>query len=141
MRRPAPVDIAASSLALGMAGVGQLAWIRSGSARRNSYEMLRSAQRLGLHELTPLRVVWYLLPVASLVVILLVVLGRRRVAALVVTFEAVVVGLAGSIAWTSGLAAGLGAPVATALGGAGLLVGGLLFAHPIPHGHRRRQAE
>jgi hypothetical protein len=102
--------------------------------------MLRSAQRLGLDELTPLRVVWYLLPVASLVVIVLVVLGRRRMAALVVMSEAVVVGLAGSIAWTSGLAAGLGAPAATALGVAGLLVGGLLFAHPIPHGYRRRQA-
>ncbi len=59
---------------------GWLTWTLSGSAERNSYASLRSAQRLGIEELTPLRVVWFCVPVAALGMLLLL-LARRRLAA------------------------------------------------------------
>ena len=66
IRRTEWIERIAIAVAIGLAAVGQLGLIRTGSATRNSYEMLRSAQRLCLDELTPLRVVWFLVPVVGL---------------------------------------------------------------------------
>lgn len=69
----------------GLAGVGSawLPWTLSGSAERNSYESLRSAQRLGIEQLTPYRVVWFLVPVAVLATIILLVSRLDRAAGIV----------------------------------------------------------
>ncbi|MDA3039327.1 MAG: hypothetical protein O3C27_07310 [Actinomycetota bacterium] len=75
--------LATAGAALQLA-VGQLPWMRTGEATRNSYELFRSAQRLGLDELTPFRVVWHLLPVATLVFGLGLASKQRRLAGLVV---------------------------------------------------------
>jgi hypothetical protein len=57
---------------------GWLTWTRSGSADRNSYESLRSAQRLGIEELTPFRVAWFCVPVVAVAVVVLLVADFRR---------------------------------------------------------------
>ncbi len=128
IRRTEWIERIAIAVAIGLAAVGQLGWIRTGSATRNSYEMLRSAQRLGLDELTPLRVVWFLVPVVGLAALMLLASGHRRLGAAAVLAQSIVVGLAGIVAWSSGLAAGPGAPLATMLAIAGLMLGGLLFS-------------
>jgi hypothetical protein len=87
----------------GIVGVGS-AWMRwtiSGSSYRNSYESLRSAQRLGIEELAPFRVIWFLVPVAVLAMIVL--LGARidRAAGLVgVGIGCVLVAFGGGVVLT-----------------------------------------
>ncbi len=61
---------------------GWLTWTVSGSAERNSYASLRAAQRLGIEQLTPFRVVWFCVPVAALGLVVLL-LARRRDLALI----------------------------------------------------------
>lgn len=107
--------------------VGQLAWMRTGTADRNSYELFRSAQRLGLEELTPFRVVWYLLPVATLAFGLCLASRQRRMAGLVVALQSVVVVAAGIAVWAVGPGAGIGPKLAIPAGLVGL-VGGVLLA-------------
>ncbi len=58
-------------------------WVRSGSATRNSFQMFRTAQRLDLDVLTPYRVIWFLVPVVGAAGLVLVMLGHRRSAAVV----------------------------------------------------------
>lgn len=106
--------------------VGQLAWMRTGTATRNSYELFRSAQRLGLDELTPFRVVWYLLPVATLAFGLCLASKKRRLAGLVVAVQSVVVIAAGITVWVVGLGIGIGPKLAIPAGLVGLAGGALL---------------
>ncbi len=58
--------------------------------------MFRSLQGLGLDQLTPLRVIWFLVPVAALAVVALVLLSFPRAAAVVLMLSALVVGAAGA---------------------------------------------
>ena len=76
---------AAVTLAGGLIGAGAawLTWTVSGSVERNSYASLRAARLLDLEFLTPFRVVWFLIPVAVLVLAVLLLAGADRVAAAV----------------------------------------------------------
>ena len=126
--RRSPIrDVVTAGLpAAGMVLAMQLEWVRSGSATRNSYEMFRSAQRLGLDELTPFRVVWFLVPVLCLGSLLMLGLVRYHVAtsylgaAFLGAASLVSVGV-GAAVLASGLGVGLGAPLSTGSGVVGLV--------------------
>lgn len=68
-----------SLIALSLLSTGSmfLGWTISGSRVRNSFETFRAAQRLGLDELMPYRVAWFLVPVCSLAVVALALVGRH----------------------------------------------------------------
>jgi hypothetical protein len=91
-------------------------WVRTGSAVRNSYEVFRSAQRLGLEELTPIRVLWFLLPVLAVAGSFFGVLGWYRWFAAVATFVGLVIGGAGLAVALSTAGAGAGPWSAVAIG-------------------------
>jgi hypothetical protein len=95
-------------------------WVRTGTAVRNSYEVFRSAQRLGLEELTPLRVLWYLLPVLALTGSFFGALGRYRWFAVVAAFVGLVTGGAGLAVALSPAGAGAGPWSAVAIGAGAL---------------------
>ncbi|MEZ5343716.1 MAG: hypothetical protein R2706_20455 [Acidimicrobiales bacterium] len=91
-----------------------LPWVYFGSATRTSFGVFRSAQRLGFDELAPFRIGWFLLPVAAGGVVLLTILGHRRLSSLglgalglVVGFPALVVVWAGGAAWGANVALAL----------------------------------
>ncbi len=98
----------------------QLEWVRSGSAGRNSYQMFRSAQRLGLDQLTPFRVIWFLLPVLCLGAVLMAGLARPLLTALFLAAASVVSLGVGVAVLASGRAAGPGATLGAAAGFLGL---------------------
>lgn len=85
MRSPIPTAARIMALVGGGAGVlsARLDWTISGSARRNSYASLRAAQRLGLEQLTPFRIVWFLVPVAVLATAALLTARTDRAAGIV----------------------------------------------------------
>ncbi|MEZ5225699.1 MAG: hypothetical protein R2710_03220 [Acidimicrobiales bacterium] len=78
--------------------------------------MFRSAQQLGLDELTPFRVVWFLLPVLCLGAVLMAGLARHHVGAAFLAAASIVSVGAGIAVVSSGLGAGPGAPLAAAAG-------------------------
>lgn len=118
--------IVAVLLALAELGVGQLEWVHVGASSRNSYELFRSAQRLGLGELTPFRVVWYLLPVVALTFALALAGRRTRIAGVLLGGQSVVVAVAGLAVQLVGADAGAGSKLAIPLGAAGLVAGAVL---------------
>ena len=103
-------------LALGVGGTaamlelvaGQLEWVRIGATGRNSYELFRSAQRLGLDQLTAFRVIWFLVPVATLAFGLCLVARRPALAGWVILAQSLVAGAAGLAVLTTGLDPGPG---------------------------------
>ncbi len=118
-------------IALGVAGAaavlellaGQLEWVRIGEAGRNSYELFRSAQRLGFDQLTVFRVIWFLMPVATLAFGLCVVTGRSALGGWMVAAQSLVVGAAGLAVLTTGLDPGPGVMMAIPCGIVGLGAG------------------
>lgn len=103
----------ATKLATGVAACvgaasGWLTWTVSGSATRNSYASLRAAQRLGIEQLTPFRVVWFCVPVAAAVVVFLLVGGIARWAAIVGLVTALVLMLFGGGVLLTPVADGVG---------------------------------
>lgn len=108
--------------ALAGAVAGWPTWTVSGSATRNSYASLRAAQVLGIDQLTPFRVIWFLVPVAAAAVVLLLVAGAVRVAALVGIASAIVLVLFGGGVLLTPVAAGVGPWLA--LGSGAVLAGG-----------------
>ena len=83
-------------------------WTISGSARRDSYASLRAAQRLGIEELTPYRVAWFLVPVAVLAIAALLIAQADRTAGLLgVVTGLVLVGFGVGVLMTP-VAAGFG---------------------------------
>ncbi|MFT7600525.1 MAG: hypothetical protein ACI8TP_003468 [Acidimicrobiales bacterium] len=119
-------SLVAGAVALSLGAVGWLGWVRSGSAVKNSYEMFRSAQRLGLDQLTPFRVAWFLVPVVSLAIVVLLVVGVRKAAAGLLAIESLVVGAAALAALVGGVAAGLGPPLGLSTALVGLVAAGFL---------------
>lgn len=94
----------------GAAGVvaAWLQWTVSGSAERNSYESLRSAQRLDIEQLTPFRVVWFLVPVAVVAMVVLIAARIERPAGITgVLVGLVLVAFGGGVLLTP-VAAGVG---------------------------------
>lgn len=104
------------------AAAGWPTWTVSGSATRNSYASLRAAQAIGIDQLTPFRVVWFLVPVAAAAVVLLLLAGAPRSAAIVGIVTAIVLLLFGGGVLLTPAAAGVGPWLAA---GSGLiLIGG-----------------
>ena len=90
-------------------------WLLSGTSDRNSFEVFRGLQALGFAELTPLRVLWFVLPVLFGAAAVAALSGRSiwaavtlAVAAATIAATAVVIGRGGTAAWgaTSSLPAG-----------------------------------
>lgn len=97
-------------------------WTVSGSATRNSYASLRAAQAIGIDQLTPFRVVWFLVPVAAAAVVLLLLAGASRSASVVGILTSIVLLLFGGGVLLTPVAAGVGPWLAA---GSGLvLIGG-----------------
>lgn len=97
-----------------------LGWTKSGSRVRDSYETLRAAQRLGLDELAPFRVVWFLVPVLSLLVgvVLISRLARRiPLAAVLTALQVGMVAAVGAIALASPIRVGAGPILALVVAG------------------------
>lgn len=97
-------------------------WTVSGSATRNSFASLRAAQAIGIDQLTPFRVVWFLVPVAAAAVVLLLLAGASRSAAIVGILTAIVLLLFGGGVLLTPVAAGVG-PWLAAVSGL-VLIGG-----------------
>jgi len=138
----------ANSVVAGLAAVvGALAgwptWTLSGSATRNSYASLRAAQAVGIDQLTPFRVVWFLVPVAAAAMVLLLVAKATRSAGVVGLLAAVVLVGFGGVVLRTPVASGmgpwmaLGAGVVLAGASLGLLSPGLLFQRLLSQGERK----
>ncbi len=107
---------------------GWLTWTRSGSADRNSYGSLRAAQRLGIEELTPFRVVWFCVPVVALTVVVLLLAGFRRSALGLGALGGLVLLTFGAGMLLTPVASGMGPWLAGFCGVVSLVVVALLFA-------------
>lgn len=109
-----------------------LPWVYFGSAPRTSFGVFRSAQTLGLDELAPFRVAWYLLPVVALAVLGVAALGHIRVASILLIVVALLLGLSALIVVVAGLSA-WGSKLALAVSVASLGVGtAATIARPDP---------
>ena len=104
---------ASSVMVLGMF----LGWFRSGERMRNSFEMFRIPQQLGLEGFTGVRVLWFLVPVMAVGVVGLLGLSRPLLAALLLGVKASIVMGVSLIVLASDLQTGFG-PVLAALGAA-----------------------
>ncbi len=114
-----------AAVVLGLAGFP--GWVVSGDRTRNSFEMLRSAQRLGLDQLTPVRVVWFVMPVLALASLALIIFGRPRPAALLLILVALVVGGVGAVVLASDVEIGAGPMIACGAAVLALPLGGALL--------------
>lgn len=95
-----------------------LPWLRSGATTRTSFEVFRAAQIFGFDQLTPLRVLWYVLPVLVICCFLLLSSGLVKTGAIGLLLAGLLYGLAGLLA-----ARTAGVLVGSALGAvAGLLM-------------------
>lgn len=99
-----------------------LPWVYFGSATRTSFGVFRSAQNLGLDELAPFRIAWFLLPVVALTVLVFVGRGRLRIAAGLLVALSLVLGLPALLVVLAGLSA-WGSKLALAASGVGIAVG------------------
>jgi len=90
-----------AALALGMAALMWAPWVQTGQATRSSFETFRALQTLGLDQLTPLRVVWWMLPVLFAAVAVAAGVGRVVSAAVCLAVFASVVGFAAAGVWVS----------------------------------------
>ncbi|NNF55580.1 MAG: hypothetical protein HKN03_14190 [Acidimicrobiales bacterium] len=99
-----------------------LGWFVAGTRVRNSFEMFRIPQQLGLEGFTTIRVGWFLLPVVAVGVLGFVALGRLRPAAALLALQSFVSLCVGVIVVLSPINAGAGPAVTILGGGAGLVV-------------------
>ena len=88
IERHAPVVGAVSAVVMVTAMF--LGWFRSGSRMRNSFEMFRIPQQLGLDGFATIRLVWFLVPVLAAGVVGFSVLRRPRWAGLLGAVQALV---------------------------------------------------
>ncbi len=133
------VPFATSVAAIAIVGSMFLGWFRSGSRMRNSFEMFRIPQQLGLDGFTGVRVIWFLLPVMALGVLGFSLLQRRLAAA---GFGCLIslIGLAvGGIVLFSPLDTGMGPALAVLAGLVGLVSGILLAVTSNPPAVHNRE--
>ncbi len=124
IREIAPV--VASGAALAVVVSMFLGWFKSGSRMRNSFEMFRIPQQLGLDGFTGVRVIWFLLPILAIGVIGFSVLQRRLVAAACACLISMIgIGVGGIVLFSS-LDTGTGPLLAVVAGFVGLGSGILL---------------
>lgn len=98
-----------------------LGWYRSGTRMRNSFEMMRVPQELGLDGFATIRLVWFLLPVVAGGVIGFSVLGRRRLAAGLLALQSLVAVVVAAVVAASSIDAGIGPAVTATAALAGLV--------------------
>ena len=112
-----------------------MGWFVTGTRVRNSFEMFRIPQQLGLEGFTTIRVVWFILPVLAAGVVGFMLLGRQRFGGALLFVHAVASLTVGTIVMFSPIHAG-GGPLVAILGGvAGLISGiGLLVLGKQVHG-------
>ncbi len=122
IERNAPIAASLGSVAMVLAMF--LGWFRSGTQMRNSFEMFRIPQQLGLDGFTTIRLVWFLVPVMAAGVIGFVALGRNGPATLLAAVQGVVGLTIGVIVLFSELDSGFG-PLLAAGAGAVLLASAL----------------
>ena len=110
----------------GLIGVAAawLTWTVSGSAERNSYASLRAAQRLDLGPVAPFRVIWFLVPVAVVVLGFLLALGVSRAAGVVGAVIGLVLVSFGIGMLTTTYSGGVG-PWLSCVGGVTAMAGGI----------------
>jgi hypothetical protein len=114
IERNAPIAASLGSVALVLAMF--LGWFRSGTQMRNSFEMFRIPQQLGLDGFTTVRLVWFLVPVMAAGVVGFVTLGRNGPATLLSAVQGLVGLTIGVIVLFSELDSGFGPLVATGAG-------------------------
>jgi hypothetical protein len=130
-----------SALGTAAVSVGLLwaPWVRTGSTTRHSFRVFRALQALGLEQLTPLRVFWFLLPVLFGLVALLVVVRRLTAAAFSLAVLSAVVAAAAWAVRSSGTAA-WGARLALLSGLVGIAVSSLVLVRRVVKGFGPRSA-
>jgi len=90
----------------GLLVVAFLPWVRSGERERNSFELLRSADRLDLIDGAVQRATqlgWLLMPVAVGVVVLALAWGRHRIGGVAALFAGVLASVVGALVAGSSL--------------------------------------
>lgn len=102
-----------------------LGWYRSGTRLRNSFEMMRVPQELGLEGFTTIRTVWFVLPVLTAGVIGFVLLGRIRLAAVVLGVQSLVAIVVAAVVIASSISVGFGPAVTATAGLVGLTAAAL----------------
>ncbi len=78
-----------------------LPWFRSGQSARNSFAAFRAAQILGIEWITPLRILWFLLPVLLLVALVCFVAGLPNVAASLLGVLGIILAIGAGLFWLS----------------------------------------
>ncbi len=127
------LDVVVGAALVGVIAVTFAPWLRSGEALRDSHELVRTAERLGVFDgaaATAVRVSWALLPLVAAIGVLALVRGWRRTgfaAGLAVGAVVLVVGFglqaAGDLAdWGTTAAIAIGGVSAVA-GATGLISG------------------
>ncbi len=112
------------------AAASLLGWTVSGSKIRNSYETFRSAQRLGLDELTPFRVLWFLVPVLALAVLVAVAARMNRLAGVLLIVQCLLIASVGLVVIAAPLPTASGPFVALVSGLVGIIVGLVALLKP-----------
>lgn len=102
--------------ALAAVGGMWLPWFRSGEAMRNSFAAFRAAQILGIEWITPVRIIWFMLPVLVLLAVGLLPAGYPSVTSLLLAAVGLFLALGGALFLiTAGLE--LGSAATTISGG------------------------
>lgn len=127
--RPMTLPSKAIAVVLAATGglIGWLPWLHVGAGRRDSYGLFRAAQRLGFDQITPARVLWYLVPVVAIASVVALLAGYPRLGLALLSSESVIVGVVS----VSVVLVGASPGVTLAVGpwsGAVLGVLGLVFA-------------
>ncbi len=114
------VDVIAGAALVAAVAVTFAPWLRSGEARRNSHELVRTAERLGVFEgaaATAARVGWAFLPLVAAVGLFALVRGWRRTGLAAGVVVGVVVLVVGFGLQAAGDRADWGVTVAIVVGG------------------------
>lgn len=114
------VDVAVGVALVAAIAVTFAPWLRSGEARRDSHELVRTAERLGVFDgvaATAVRVSWAFLPFVAALGILALVRGWRRTGCAAAVTVGVVLVLVGFGLQAAGDLADWGATAAIVVGG------------------------
>ncbi|MGN6695504.1 MAG: hypothetical protein ACTHN0_15105 [Aquihabitans sp.] len=125
--RTAPViDVVVGALLVASIAVTFAPWLRTGEARRDSHELVRSAERLGVFDgatATAVRVGWAVLPLVAALGLFALVRGWRRTGFAAALTVGVIVLLVGFGLQAAGDLADWGTTAAIVVGGASAVGG------------------
>jgi len=120
------VDVVAAVAMLAVVAVTFAPWLRSGEVRRDSYELVRTADHLGIFEgatATAVRVGWAFLPLVAALGLFALARGRRRVGHLAAVTVGGIVLVVGFGLQAAGEQADWGAKAAMVIGGVSAVSG------------------